>query len=70
MDSTIMVALIGLIGTIFGSLMGAFSMSKFINYRIDELESKVDRNADLLNRMNIAEYRLNEINDYVKDNCE
>lgn len=70
MDSIVVVAIIGLFGTIFGSLLGTFSMSKFINYRIDLLEEKVDRNADLLNRMNMAEYRLNEIDDIVKDNCE
>lgn len=70
MNSEIWVAILALIGTMFGSLMGKISMSKLLNYRIGILENKVDKLSGLLERMRIAEMKINNIFDYVRDNCE
>ena len=43
MDSTIIVALISLLGTLTGSLGGIVVSSKLTNYRIEQLEKKVDK---------------------------
>lgn len=70
MNSSIIVGILALVGTIFGSLMGAFSMSKMLNYRITLLESKVNNLNGLLERMALTEQKVENINSYVKDNCE
>lgn len=70
MNSSVIVGLFALIGTIFGSLMGTLSMSKMLSYRIDLLESKMDKLSNLLERMTLVEHKIKDIDNYVKDNCE
>ena len=70
MDSGIVVGLLALVGTIFGSLMGAFSASKMLSYRIGLLENKVDKFSSLLERMALVEHKIMDIDSYMKDNCE
>ena len=70
MSSDIWVALLALVGTIFGSLLGKQSMTRMLNYRISILENKVDNLSGLLERMKIAEMKIDDINEYVRDNCE
>lgn len=70
MNNEILVALLALVGTIFGSLMGSISMSKLMSYRINILEEKVDKLNGMFERMTVAELNIKDIDDYVKDNCE
>lgn len=70
MNSSVIVGLLALVGTIFGSLMGTLSMSKMLSYRIDLLENKVDKLSSLLERMALVEHKIQDIDNYVKDNCE
>lgn len=70
MNSTIIVSLLALAGTIFGSLLGAISTTKMLTYRIGQLEDKMDKISNLLERVTIIEHKLEDIKDYVKDNCE
>lgn len=42
MSSEILVAIIGFIGTAFGSCVGAFSTARLTNYRLEQLERKLD----------------------------
>lgn len=42
MSSEILVAILGFLGTLFGSGMGAFTVSRLTNYRLDQLEKKID----------------------------
>ncbi len=70
MNNEILVALLALVGTIFGSLMGSISMSKLMSYRINILEEKVDKLNGMFERMTVAELKIKDIDDYVKDNCE
>ena len=44
-DPTVMVAVISLIGTVTGSITGVMVSNKLSNYRIEQLEKKLDRYA-------------------------
>lgn len=52
MDTTVVVALIGVIGTLGGSLIGYLTTAKVTAYRIDQLEKKVDSIANKLDEIN------------------
>lgn len=52
MSDTIIVAVLSLIGTLFGS----FSGTKLMSYRIEQLEKKVDKHNNLIERT----YKLEE----------
>ena len=70
MNINVTVAIISLFGTVFGFIIGALSASKLVNYRLDILEKKIDSFGDILRRVDFVEYRIEEIDNYVKDNCE
>lgn len=50
MPTEILVALIGLGGSALGSLIGIMANSKLMNYRIQQLEKKVDKHNNLVER--------------------
>ena len=45
-DSSIMVGLISLVGTIIGSITGVLVSNKLTNYRIEQLEKKLDKYSE------------------------
>lgn len=56
MPTDITVALIGFGGAIIGSLIGAIANGKLMSYRIEQLEKKVDKHNNLIERT----YKLEE----------
>lgn len=54
----IWVALISLVGTVVGSFSGIMISNKLVNYRLEQLEKKVDRHNQLIERMYAAEKAL------------
>lgn len=50
-DSTILVAVISLIGTLVGSISGVLVSNKLSNYRIEQLEKKLDKYASNVDEM-------------------
>ena len=62
MPTEIVIALIGLGGSAFGSLMGILVSSKLTQYRIEQLEKKVDGYAAVQNKLEERVYRLEEHN--------
>ena len=52
----IMVALIGLAGRAFGAFIGVLASAKLTNYRIEQLEKKVDKHNTVIERT----YKLEE----------
>ncbi len=56
MESEIIVALLSLAGTFIGTLAGVITSSKLTNYRIKQLELKVDKHNGLVERMVIVEH--------------
>lgn len=57
MDNTILVALLGCVGTIIGSGLGVAATASKTNFRLEQLEKKVDKHNKLVERMAIVETR-------------
>lgn len=50
MDNTIVVALVSFAGTLIGTLGGILASAKLTNYRIEQLEKKVDEHNNFAER--------------------
>ncbi|MGN0467717.1 MAG: hypothetical protein ACI4GY_03205 [Acutalibacteraceae bacterium] len=50
MTQTVIVALISLLGSLFGTLGGILTSSKLTNYRLEQLEKKVAEHNNLVSR--------------------
>lgn len=51
MSEVIIVALLSLAGTLVGSFSGIMAANKLTNYRIEQLEIKVEKHNNLVSRM-------------------
>lgn len=67
MDSTVIVALISLIGTLGGSLGGILVSSKLTNYRLEQFESRVAEHNNFARRMPVVEEQIKVINHRIDD---
>lgn len=61
MDSTVICALLSLVGTIIGSLGGILVSSKLTAYRLEQLENKVAEHNNFARRMPVLEERIEQI---------
>ena len=66
MSETIIIALISLCGTLCGTFGGIMATSKLTNYRIEQLEKKVDKHNNLIERMCKAEDSINILDEKIK----
>ena len=55
MDSTIIVAIVSLIGTLSGSIIAGMVSNNKTLYRIEQLERKVEQHYKVVERMAVAE---------------
>ena len=74
----VVVALIGLAGSVIGSLLGILASAKLTNYRIEQLEKKVQAHNNLIERtykleertelqeekIKVANHRIDDLEDY------
>lgn len=51
MNTEVIVAILSLVGTAFGSLLGIMTANRLTNYRIEQLEEKVKQHNNLVERM-------------------
>lgn len=51
MDSAVIVALLSLVGTLIGSFAGIMAANKLTNYRIEQLEKKVEKHNQVIDRV-------------------
>ena len=58
MSDTVLVAIIGLVGSGMGSLIGVIASSKLTQYRLEQLEKKVDKHNNVVERMYALEERV------------
>ena len=58
MSSDVTVAALALIGTLAGTFGGILTSARLSNYRIEQLEKKVDRHNGLIERMVAVENSL------------
>lgn len=67
MTSEIVVALLGLLGTLAGSFLGVLSANKLVQYRLQQLENKVNKHNNLIERTFILEGRVTELEHDIRD---
>lgn len=60
MTSEIVVAILGLVGTLAGSFLGAVATAKLTQYRIQQLELKVEKHNNLVERTYKLEGQMRE----------
>lgn len=51
MSTEIIVALLALVGTLIGSFAGILAANKLVNYRLQQLEKKVDKHNSVIERV-------------------
>lgn len=80
MNDVIIVAVISLIGTLGGSLAGVLTANKLTNYRIGQLEQKVEKHNSVIERVykleqadaveneeiKVINYRIKDLENYHK----
>lgn len=59
MSDVVIIAIISFIGTVVGSLFGILAANKLTNYRVEELEKKVDKHNTVIERVVILEQSVN-----------
>lgn len=67
MSSTIIVALISLVGTLVGSLGGILVSSKLTNYRIEQLEKKVDKHNNFAEKIPVLSTKIDMLNQRIEE---
>ena len=67
MTETMIVALLGFAGTLVGSLFGVLAAQKLTQYRLSQLEDKVNKHNNLIERTFKLEGRMDEVEHDIKD---
>lgn len=67
MSSEIVVALLGLVGTLCGSLLGTVASAKLTQYRLQLLEDKVNKHNNIIERTYILEGQMLEAQHDIRD---
>ena len=66
MNDAIIVAVLSLVGTLGGSLLGILAANKLTNYRIEQLEKKVEKHNQVVDRVYKLEQRDAVIEEDIK----
>ena len=67
LTSEVLTVLLSFLGTLIGTFGGIITGSKLINYRIEQLEKKVEKHNNLVERMYKLEGRTTEIEHFIRD---
>lgn len=67
MNKEILIALISFLGTMMGTLGGIVASAKLTNYRISELEKKVELHNNFARRVPVIEEKIKVINHRLTD---
>lgn len=67
MSEAMIVALLGFAGTLLGSLFGVLAAQKLTQYRLSQLEDKVNKHNNLVERTFKLEGRLDEAEHDIRD---
>lgn len=67
MSDAIIVALLGFAGTLLGSLFGVLAAQKLTQYRLAQLEEKVNKHNNLIERTYKLEGQMEECQHDIKD---
>lgn len=58
MPDTVIIALISLLGTLGGTFGGILTSAKLTNYRIEQLEKKVEKHNNFAERIPVLEEKI------------
>lgn len=61
MTDTIIIAILSLLGTLAGTFGGIMAGNKLVIYRIEQLEAKVEKHNNVIERTAILEHDVKEI---------
>ena len=67
MSETVVVAIVSLVGTVFGSVIGILTSNKLTAYRIEQLEKKVDKHNSVVERTYQLEEKIKVANHRIED---
>ena len=67
MTETMLVALLGFAGTLLGSQFGVLAAQKLTQYRLSQLEEKVSRHNNLVERTYVLEGQMTEVQHDIRD---
>lgn len=67
MGGEILVAVLSFGGTIVGSVAGVIASNRLTTYRLEQLEKKVDKHNNLVERMALAEDHIKTLQATVND---
>lgn len=67
MSEAVLVAILGFAGTLLGSLFGVLTAQKLTQYRLGQLEEKVNRHNHLIERTYKLEGRMDEAEHDIRD---
>jgi tetrahydromethanopterin S-methyltransferase subunit G len=67
LSTELWVALLALAGTLTGSFTGILVANKLVNYRLEQLEKKVEKHNNLVERIAMAENDIRIINHRIDD---
>lgn len=66
MSEAVIVAILGFAGTLLGSLLGVLAAQKLTQYRLSQLEEKVNKHNNLIERTFKLEGRMDEAEHDIK----
>lgn len=66
MSEAILVAVLSLAGTLIGSVTGILTANKLTNYRIEQLEKKVEKHNSVIERVYVLEKHEAVIDEEIK----
>ncbi len=61
MEQSAIVAIISMLGTVFGSLSGVMISAKLTNYRLEQLEKKVDKHNSFAEKIPLLQMRIDTL---------
>lgn len=67
MSEAVIVAILGFAGTLLGSLLGVMAAQKLTQYRLSQLEEKVNKHNNLIERTFKLEGRMDEAEHDIRD---
>ena len=73
MSEAVLVAVLGFLGTVIGSVIGVLTANRLVNYRLEQLEKKVDKHNNLVERTYHLEQDvelLKKDRDYIQEEIE
>ena len=67
MTSEILVALLSFAGTVIGAVLGCIASAKLTQYRLQQLEKKVEAQGKLVERTYVLEGQMREVQHDLRD---